>query len=78
MLQLPGVTEMYELSEAMHIVAQLIDLYKLLFEVVSEVSVLNKNVAMANFVTQMHMPVNSSLDLATVSYDVKADRGIAF
>jgi hypothetical protein len=51
MLQIPGVIDMYEFSEAKEIVDDLVELYKKLFEVPCLVRVINKNIAMCNFVT---------------------------
>ncbi len=78
MLQIPGVIDMYEFSEAKEIVDDLVELYKKLFEVPCLVRVINKNIAMCNFVTQMHIPPNTYLDLATVAYDAKGDKGECF
>lgn len=69
---------MFDISEAKEIVHSLIHLYKQLFEHIGDVTILGKNIAMANFVTYMHIPEGHYLDLASAGYDVKNDKGVIF
>jgi hypothetical protein len=78
MLQIPGVVDMYDRSEAKDIVEKLVVIYKELFETTKEIHVINKNIAMMNFVTQMNIPLDSVIDLTTLAFDVKSDAGESF
>ncbi len=71
MLQIPGVDDAFEMSEASSVVRQMTLLYEALFETDQKVLVINRVVAMANYVASMNIPSDCRIDLSAVSKGVK-------
>ncbi len=61
------------MSVASYVVRQMIALYELLFEASQKVSIITRVVAMANYVAPMNMPINTRIDLSSLSKCVKKD-----
>ncbi len=72
MLQIPGVTDCYAMSEVKGLVGELISLYQLMFECRTSVQVMNHHIAMCNYLAEFKLLPAQRLDIVKAYIDHKA------